>query len=157
MDHSPAGLLAGVTRLGARFHLRRGMLLALECARLARFSACSAGVDHQRAPAGDHVGGQVAKLGAVGEQVQRLGVLFLALSELFIAVVEGLIARTSTVLTRLEARFVHLVVMVSWPIGSSGLPTECNQSGGGRPEHSKQFSTFHDEAPVETFAEGVME
>src|SRR4051794_39508757 len=112
LDHRPARLLALAARLRTRLHLGRVELVALGRTRLARLGTRRTGMGHERALVRDEVGREVAELRTVGDQVQGLGVLLLALGHLCVAVVERLVARAFARLARLQAVLVHLVSVV---------------------------------------------
>ena len=141
LDHRPAGRLALAAGLDARFHLGRVELVALGCARLARLGARQAGVDHERALARDQVGRQVAELGAVGDQVQGLGVLLLPRGHLCVAVVERFVAGAFARLARLQAVVVDLAP-VALVLGVGFQVNHGDEPGGS--EHSEKFAAIHD-------------
>src|SRR3954468_23753413 len=150
LDHRPTCLLAVVARLGTRLHLGRVELVALGRTRLARLGTRRAGVGHERALVRDEVGREVAELRTVGDQVQGLGVLLLALGHLCVAVVERLVARAFARLARLQAFLVHLVsVVVALVLGLGRSPGHGDEPGGRGTQDAQDFAAVHDAPPSE--------
>ena len=86
----------------------------------------------------------------VGDQMKGPRVLLLSRGHLHIAVVEGLVARAFARLARLQAVLVGLVA-VSMPLvlGHGCSLGHGDETGGTGPEDAENFSTVHDDAPLE--------
>jgi hypothetical protein len=90
-------------------------------------------MNHQRTSVRYQAGRQVAELGAVGDEVQRLGMLALALSDLLVAMVKGLIALARSVLASFQTALVHLVV-VALALGAGLAPTAMSNPAAVAPK-----------------------